>query len=84
MPKIWEGANAKNADLDVKDGPFFILQVFRAAFLPIKSLIPDSRAGGAKIFYYNFVRTHYKELKIHLFVQKSGPFSKAGGVRAHP
>ena len=36
MTKIWEGANAKNADLDVKVGPYFTLPVFRAApFLDI-------------------------------------------------
>ena len=79
MPKIWEGTNTKNADLDVKSGPLFILPVLRAAFLPIKYWVAHNRDGGAKIFYYIIVRTHDKELKIHLFAQKSGPSSKAGG-----
>ena len=31
VTKILEGANAKNADLDAKVGPYFTLPVFRAA-----------------------------------------------------
>ena len=47
MTKIWEGANAKNADLDAKVGLCYN-SVFFCAALFDKSYVACSCAGGAK------------------------------------
>ena len=47
MTEIWEGANTKIVDLDVKVGPYFTLPVFRAAVLLTKLMFkvvaPEAR-----------------------------------------
>ena len=85
MSKIWEGANSKNVDIDVKVGPYFKLTIFRAALFLIKFYVSCCRAGGAK-FFATFLTacTIKKKQKTRIFWSKKADLLQSWGVRPLP